>query len=312
MSNPTLPASTPPHSASTTVAGLNSTNEPSLLPGLNTLILGPTGVGKTHSIGTACDYGKSRGLEVFVQFLESGKESLVGYWTDRGLTVPDNVHWNELERTGFSFANMAETAKTINQYTMDMIFKMTDQNRGKHNEFERLCRQFCDFEDQRTGIKFGAIDSWGPNRMLVIDGLTGLCAAAMALVVGGKPLRDQRDWGVAQDQTERMVRQLCDGVKAHFCLLGHVERETDPVFGGVKIMPSALGKALPPKLAPMFSDVILAQREGSNWHWSTANPQADLKTRNLPIAEKIKPDFAQIFQKWESRGGKFTPTVKKS
>lgn len=284
----------------------------SLLPGLNTLILGPTGVGKTHSIGTAVDYGLSRGLEVFVQFLESGLETLRGYWTDRGLPVPDNLHWHELERTGFSFSNLTEISKTINTYTLEMIFKMSDSNRGKHNEFVRLCQQFCDFEDSRTGRKYGPIDNWGPNRLLVIDGLTGLCAAAMALVIGGKPLKDQRDWGVAQDQTERMVRQLCDGVKAHFTLLGHVERETDPVFGGVKIMPSALGKALPPKLAPMFSDVILGQRDGTNWYWSTANPQADLKTRNLPIAEKLPQDFAQLFKKWESRGGKFTPTVKKS
>lgn len=302
-------SATPPSNPPSTSSG---TNEPSLLSGLNTLILGPTGVGKTHSIGTAVDYGQSKGLEVFVQFLESGRESLLGYWTDRGLAVPDNLHWSELERTGFSFANLTQVAKTINEYTMDMIFKMSDTNRGKHNEFVRLCSQFCDFKDDRTGKSFGPVDTWGPNRMLVVDGLTGLCAAAMALVVGGKPLRDQRDWGVAQDQTERMVRQLCDGVKAHFCLLGHVERETDPVFGGVKIMPSALGKALPPKLAPMFSDVILASREGTNWFWSTANPQADLKTRNLPIAEKIKPDFAQMFQKWQSRGGSFTATVKKS
>ena len=287
------------------------TNEPSLLSGLNTLIIGPTGTGKTHSIGTAVDYGLSRGLTVHVQFLESGKESLLGYWTDRGLSVPDNLYWSELERTGFSFANQAEIATTLNTYTLEMIFKMSDSNRGKHNEFVRLCKQFCDWKCDRTNQSFGPIDSWGPNRLIVIDGLTGLCAAAMSLIVGGKPLKDQRDWGVAQDQTERMVRQLCDGVKAHFTLLSHVERETDPVFGGVKIMPSALGKALAPKLAPMFSDTILAHREGTNWWWSTANTQADLKTRNLPISDKIKPDFSQQFTKWQSRGGKFSPTVKK-
>lgn len=287
-------------------------NEPSLLSGLNTFIIGPTGVGKTHSIGTAVDYGAGRGLSVHVQFLESGRESLLGYWTDKGLPVPDNLYWSELERTGFSFANQVETAKALNQYTLEMLFKMPDQNRSKHNEFVRLCEQLCNWKDDRTGRTFGPVDSWGPDRLFVIDGLTGLCGAAMSLIIGGKALKDQRDWGVAQDQTERFIRQFCDGVKAHFVLLGHVERETDPVFGGVKIMASALGKALAPKLPPMFSDVILAHRDPTTWWWSTNNAQADLKTRNLPHSDKIKPDFAQLFQKWESRGGRFTPTVKKS
>jgi len=168
----------------------------------------------------------------------------------------------------------------------------------------------------RTGKKFGPVDSWGPNRMLVIDGLTGLGTTAMSLVIGGKILKDQRDWGVAQDQIERLVRQLCDGCKCHFTLLSHVERETDPVFGGVKVTVSTLGKALAPKMPPMFSDVVMGKKIPSGntieWVWTTADTQADLKTRNLPISDRIKQDFSQLFIKWQSRGGAFSATVRKS
>jgi hypothetical protein len=130
------------------------------------------------------------------------------------------------------------------------------------------------------------------------------------MVVGKKPVKSQADWGIAQDCVEKLLRMLTDGCKCHFVLISHVEREVDTVQGGTKITVSSLGRALPPKIPPMFSDVILAARQGTTWSWSTANALCDLKTRNLPYAEGLKPDFAQIISKWKSRGGRFSPVVK--
>ena len=126
----------------------------------------------------------------------------------------------------------------------------------------------------------------------------------MSLVVGGKAVRSQSDWGIAQDQVEKILRMLCDGCSCHLVVLCHVEREPDVVTGGTKLMPSTLGKALAPKISAMFSDVILAARNGDKWLWDTANPMADLKTRNLALAANLPPDFAPIINKWKSRGGK--------
>ena len=53
----------------------------------------------------------------------------------------------------------------------------------------------------------------------------------------------------------------------------------------------------------MFSDVVMAKRLGREFYWDTIDPLADLKTRNLPLADKISPDFAAIVAKWKSRGG---------
>ena len=50
---------------------------PFTLPGVNVLLMGPSGTGKTYSIGTLVDMG----VEVFYLALESGMESLLGYWT---------------------------------------------------------------------------------------------------------------------------------------------------------------------------------------------------------------------------------------
>lgn len=278
----------------------------SLLPGVNVLVEGPTGTGKTTSLGTIADAG----VELFCLFTENGREAFMGHWTDRGLPIPDNVHWHDLPRSDTGFSLLADSANAVNTYSMDALFKMSDPNRAKSNQFVTLLRALADFPDDRTGKKFGAVDKWGPDRCLAIDSLTGINPIAMSLVIGNKPLKDQRDWGIAQDQIEKLLRHACDGAKCHFILLSHVERETDLVFGGVKITVATLGRALAPKIPPMFSDVILSVRNGTEFSWSTANPMADLKARNLPLADGIKQDFTQIFNKWKSRGGKFTSKVK--
>lgn len=285
----------------------HSNLESSLLPGVNILLEGPTGTGKTHALATIAE---QEGLELFTLFTEAGLESFLGYWTDSKKEIPSNVHWHVLGGNSTDFATLAEVAERINLTALETLHKMSDPNRSQHNSFIRLLRALTDFPDDRTGSKFGAVDKWGPNRVLAMDGLTGINPYAMSLVIGGKPVRSQQDWGIAQDQIERFVRHFCDGCKCHFVLTAHVEREVDQVFGGVKITVSTLGRALAPKLPPMFSDVILSVREGTKFSWSTANALADLKTRNLPLAEGILPHFGQIFQKWKSRGGRFTQTVK--
>ena len=277
------------------------TTIPSLLPGVNILVEGSTGTGKTHSLGTLADTG----VDLFVLFTESGLETLLGYWTDRGKPVPDNVHWHVLTRDTMGFSVLAESALKINTFTQESLHKMQDPDRAKHNQFVGLLRALADFPDDRTGQKFGPVDTWGPDRCLAIDSLTGINPIALSLVVGGKPVKSQADWGIAQDQIEKLIRQLTDGCRCHFVLTAHVEREVDQVFGGVKITVSTLGRALAPKIPPMFSDVILSYREGTKFFWSTANPQADLKARNLPIADGIPQDFKTIIEKWKSRGGSF-------
>lgn len=277
----------------------------SLLPGVKVLIEGPTGTGKTTVLGTIADAG----VDLHCLFTENSRETLLGYWTDRGLPVPSNVYWHDLPQSADSFSILADSANKVNTYTMDALFKMSDPDRHKSNQFVHLLRALADFPDDRTGKKFGAVDKWGPNKCLAIDSLTGINPIAMSLVIGQKPLKDQRDWGIAQDQIEKLLRALSNS-KCHFVMTAHVERETDQVFGGVKITVSTLGRALAPKIPPMFSDVILSVRNGTEFSWSTANPMADLKARNLPIAENIKQGFGQIFTKWQSRGGKFTDKVK--
>ena len=270
---------------------------PFTLPGVNVLLMGPSGTGKTYSIATLVELG----VEVYYLALESGMESLLGYWKDQGKEVPANLHWHRISVPAADFTSMIATAKSVNSLSLDALAKMADPNRSKHNQFVAILEALNNFPDDRTGEKHGAVNTWDQSRTLVIDGATGISTAALSLVVGGKAVRSQSDWGIAQDQVEKLVRMLCDNCSCHFVMLAHVEREVDAVLGGVKLMVSTLGKALAPKFPAMFSDVVLTVRTGSSWKWDTASGLADVKTRNLPISADNKPDFKLIFDKWMAR-----------
>lgn len=274
-------------------------NEKSALPGCNVLLMGPAGTGKTYSIGTLVDTG----IEVFFFAFEAGSEALLGYWTDRGLKVPENLHIITVKSAVASWTEMADSAGYVNKLAYESLKKMADPNRSKYTQFEQFLRTFNDVTDDK-GVKYGCIDKWGLDRAIVIDGLTGLSDAAMKAVIGGKADRDQKDWGLSQNLLENFLRKITSDCPCHFILLAHVEREVDQILGGVKLMVSTLGKALPPKLPSMFSDVILAVRNTDKWFWDTASPIADVKTRNLPIAAQNQPTFKSILDKWKSRGGR--------
>ena len=277
---------------------------PDTAQGFNVTLMGPAGTGKTHSIGTLVDTG----MEVFALFTESGVESLQGYYVDRGRPIPDNLHYHAVKAPDSSFEDMIAAATRINTQSLESLSKLIDPDRAKHNQFISILKALANFTDDRTGESFGSVQTWPASRVLVVDGLTGLGRASMSMVVGGKPVRSQPDWGIAQDQVEKLLRKLCDDCRCSFVLLAHVERETDAILGGVKIMVSTLGVKLAPKIPPMFSDVIYTVRQGDKWTWDTANSMADLKIRNLPIKADLPPNFAPIVAKWYARATASLPT----
>lgn len=267
-----------------------------VINGPNILLMGPAGTGKTRSLCTLADLG----VEVFILFLENGSETIIRYYSEKKKPVPANLHWHTLLGAKKTFKDLSTNAQKILTLDQKTLANMNDPNRAQHNLFNKVLDSCFNFVDDRTGESFGPVDEWARERAFAMDGLTGLGSAAMSMVTGGKPMWSQPDWGIAQGQVETFLRMCCDQCPCWFILIAHVERETDLTTGGIKLMPSTLGRALPPKIPGMFSDVILTVREGTTWTWDTANSQADIKARNLSWKAGQPPDFKIIYDTWKA------------
>lgn len=268
------------------------------LPGVNVMLMGASGVGKTYSLRTLV----AAGITPFCVFTEPGFEVL-------GDIPKDKLHWKYIAPGGQSWKTMMEMADLLNKLSFQGIAAMSDSGRTQYNQYVQLMGAFNNFICDRDGQSYGDVGTWGTDRCIVLDGLSGLSTMAMGLIVGGKPLRAQGDWGVAMQMVENLIGKLCTDTQAHFVLISHTERELDEVAGSSRIMASTLGKKLAPKLPRFFSDVVLAERLASKYTWNTASPLADLKARNLPIKSDLDPSFVPIVESWKKQGGTITSEV---
>lgn len=266
-------------------------------PGFNVMLMGPSGTGKTFSLNSLV----ATGLETFCLFLEPGLETLIGSYSDKDLPIPNNLHWHYLQPKTLGFDTLHKQADNIGKFDQSSLGKMRDVDRSKNNQMTEMYTVLNDFSDQRTGRKFGPVDLFPNGSVLVIDSLSALIKIAFDMQIGNKPVRDVSDWGIVQQALMSCIHKLTSGCICHVVIIAHVERELDQILGGNKITVSVPGKAIAATILQPFSDVILASRENSSFYWDTANSQADVKTRNLPIASKLPADFGAIYAKWHKR-----------
>lgn len=257
------------------------------------LLIGGSGSGKTHSLRTVIEAGCK----------------LIGVFTEPGMEVIDDItceqglHYIYIPPAAASWAEMIESAKLINTMSNEALQKLGGIEKSKYRQWFDVLVAMSNFTCQRCKQNFGAVDKLGPEFVVFNDSLSGLCLMSSNLVTGSKPIKTQPDWGVMMDNVERYVQMFCTSISTMAIMTAHTEREVDEVTGGSMVMAGSLGRKLSPKLPRFFSDVVIAQREGSKFTWSTAKPMTDLKARNLQIGDNIAPSFKPIIEKWHKRIG---------
>lgn len=260
--------------------------------GFNTLLLGAPGSGKTSSIVTLAQAG----LEVFVAFTEQGIGNLKKAMTLHNLTEEERglIHYAYIKPGRGSFKKLAKGATEVNRAAE--FGRMVAGNRKDHSQFIDLLDLCSDFVDQ-NGESFGAVDEWGAERILVVDGMSGLNDMCMSLVVGDKPVKTLQDWGVAIDQLDKFVKQCCN-LLCCFGLLSHMEQEKDEVTGRMIVTASALGRKLGASIGRHFQDVILTSKGKGKYQWATDDSRIELKHSYLNESASLPATFEPLVAAW--------------
>lgn len=154
----------------------------------------------------------------------------------------------------------------------------------------------------------GPISSWTANDVLVIDGLTHLCNAAMNFVLFmnarlGQP-KTQGDWYQAQNRIEELLQLLYDdGVGCNVVMNCHIKYIGDD-NGPKQGYPESVGTALAPKIGSYFNTVVMSKTSGSGVNEkhkiiTKSNLGIELKNSN-PLAVKaeypIETGLADLFR----------------
>lgn len=266
------------------------------MSGLKICLMGEPGTGKTHAIATLA---LSTHIDrIFVLFTDPGGDStLRKAIADIGVPIA-KFHWRYIASVAPSWSDLIDGAKKVNQLSNEALQKLDGLGRQSYTQFIDLLSQMANFRDELTGKTFGEVDSLTERDVLCIDTLSGLNDMTLRLKVGAKPIRSQPDWGAAMDMEENFIHRLVYSLKCHVVLNAHVETEPDAITGSSRIMISMLGRKLAPKLPRLFDELLLAKRDGTRFIWSTAAPNAVVKTRHLPFSDTLPPDFSLLLDQW--------------
>jgi len=277
---------------------LELTPLPELLYPPSVMMMGEPGAGKTWAITTFMEVG----IEVFVLITDPrGEESLLASVADRGLDI-DFLHYNYIAQADPDWDTLKDMARKVNLLGYkDLSELKTGIKKQDFQQFFELLDCCANFKCSRTGLEYGAVDSWGADRVFVLDTLSGLNTMAMDCTVGAKPAPHQGEWGTAMNMEERIIKKWCSALKCYFVMNCHLEREPDELGGSPVIMAGALGKKLAPKLPKDFSEVVMTYREGDNFFWTTSRTNVALKARMLPRRDKLAPDYGQLVTSYKER-----------
>ncbi len=272
-------------------------NEPQTapaIPGAKVLLMGATGTGKTHSLRTLVDAG----LTPFIIFTEPHGINVV-----QSIPCP-KLHYAYLPPVTGSFGEKEEEASKITKLPWSVMAGMTsDPNKPRYTGFLKIYATLHKFECARCKETFDDVGTWGNDRAIVLDSYSGINKMAMQMFTGGSIAKSSPQWGAAMNAELELSNKLCSDTKAHYILIAHIERQTDEVYGGTKLVPLALGRKVAPDLPILFSDVIHVTREMKDFNWSTATANADLKANNVAISDKISPSFVPLIDTWRRKGG---------
>lgn len=221
------------------------------------LLVGESGSGKTGALASLA----AAGFNLRILDLDNGLDVLFNYLSDPKSNYPkealSRVHYVTLTDT------MRQVAGRLSAVRADAWPKMTGL-----------------LENWKDGdVQLGKPSDWGENDVLVLDSLTMCSTAALNYhlsmngALGGIRTQNEgrRDIGAAQSFVEKLLQLLTDkSMKCNVIVTSHITYTNDdgtvPVEGESKPQigyPSALGRALSPRIPRYFNNMLLVRTIGT-------------------------------------------------
>lgn len=229
------------------------------------LVIGDSGSGKTGALASLVKAGYHLGILDMDNKLASG-------------ILPKLLTADERSRVRvMAFRDKMKFDTTIGMPRVD----------GKATAFRDAMKAIDTWDDGTKPAE------WGDKTIFVLDSLTFLGEAAFNWAEAKNPgHKDPRLWyGEAQDACETVIAQLtADNFKAHVVITSHVNW-TIRQDGATKGYPTAIGKALGPKIPAYFNTMLLAEtgqgkQGGERLIHVVPTSIVDVKTTLLDLPER--------------------------
>ena len=270
-----------------------------------TLLMGGVGTGKTTSLVTYLEAG----LKLAVVINEpDGEGPLVDAITRAGLPL-DNLHTCYVPFARTDWETLQTLITNVNRMNFKDLADLKGIKKTNYRQMFELYDALTNFKDDRTGEEFGPVEEFDDTWALSIDSTTGLNTMCRTLVVGAKPAPSIGEWGVMMNVQTAFVDKLTSDLNCFFALTAHVSKTFVEAEGRVMLTPMCVTKSLGDVIPRMFSDVVMAKREGATFYWSTVENNADLKFRNLEPSNTLPPSFVPIVEAYRKRQSLVQPSA---
>ena len=237
------------------------------------LVAAHSGAGKTGALASLANAGYKlwvldfdNGLDILPPYVNEDKLKNVKYQTCTDGLQPD------LLKSKFSTKKAMPTAyKNAIKY----LDKWPDTNRSVMGQ--------------------GDTEAFGPEDVLVIDSLSFMANAAMRLTLAevGRIKPEIQDWYTAQNKVEDFLAFMYDDtVKCHVIVNTHIDvKEND--MKQLLEQPTALGRALPPKIPRYFNTMLRLDVQGRGEKAKRQYMTVPTGTLSVKCPWKLPPSLPQ-------------------
>lgn len=235
------------------------------------LLIGDSGAGKTGAIASLV----CAGYNIRMLDFDNGADALIALLTD-----PASPYAQYIKQKGINL-NEAFNYLTINEEMRKDVRESREVPKSAKG-WPKTISMLEDWADDT--IRFDGIDSWGEKDVLVFDTLGTLSFLAYFYVQSlngrlGARMEGfdyQRDIGGAQNLLEGLLQKLYSiYVKCNVIIISHITKvdesrgiaampSRDPNVATLELKgyPSAIGRALSPRIGKYFNNVLYAKESG--------------------------------------------------